>query len=323
MPVPLDASGRMRRRRGRAAASPRRALDRRERRRRACGFVQLDPIRAPARAADLILRQRVDGYRAGDLDRAYPASALVEDYLHVYGVIRRRRTRTPASAQRARCAFASSASTRGSRRACSRTSRTHGETHPRDLVALGTPSTTGGWGSDSVGDDARARSAAFPRQAARRAPRKRHQGLCARARTAPSRSPRGARAGAPARCCSTSTRRCPRRRLRQLACMVTESSTSPALRARALAALRDARDVAAHDVDGVDVAVAGGRDARGESTSSACASSRRSIRWCGTAAASSASGAGGTVSRRTRRPPSASSATTRCRCCGATTSSAG
>src|SRR6185295_12059044 len=34
-------------------------------------FVQLDPIRAPARAADLILRQRVPGYRAGDLDRQY------------------------------------------------------------------------------------------------------------------------------------------------------------------------------------------------------------------------------------------------------------
>ena len=46
----------------------------------ALGFVQLDPIRAPARAADLILRQRVAGYRAGDLDRAYPELPLAEDY---------------------------------------------------------------------------------------------------------------------------------------------------------------------------------------------------------------------------------------------------
>jgi uncharacterized protein YcaQ len=53
----------------------------------ALGFVQLDPIRAPARAADLILRQRVEGYRAGDLDRAYPALPLAEDHVHVYGVV--------------------------------------------------------------------------------------------------------------------------------------------------------------------------------------------------------------------------------------------
>ena len=32
------------------------------------GFVQADPIRAPARAQDLILRHRVKGYRAGNLD---------------------------------------------------------------------------------------------------------------------------------------------------------------------------------------------------------------------------------------------------------------
>ena len=33
------------------------------------GFVQADPIRAPARAQDLTLRQRVKNYRAGDLER--------------------------------------------------------------------------------------------------------------------------------------------------------------------------------------------------------------------------------------------------------------
>jgi uncharacterized protein YcaQ len=35
------------------------------------GFVQADPIRAPARAQDLTLRHRVEGYRAGDLERLY------------------------------------------------------------------------------------------------------------------------------------------------------------------------------------------------------------------------------------------------------------
>jgi uncharacterized protein YcaQ len=54
------------------------------------GFVQADPIRAPARAQDLILRQRVDGYRAGDLDRRYPSLDIEEDILYAYGFMPRR-----------------------------------------------------------------------------------------------------------------------------------------------------------------------------------------------------------------------------------------
>ena len=38
------------------------------------GFVQADPIRAPARAQDLTLRHRVEGYLAGDLERRYRRS---------------------------------------------------------------------------------------------------------------------------------------------------------------------------------------------------------------------------------------------------------
>jgi uncharacterized protein YcaQ len=49
------------------------------------GFVQADPIRAPARAQDLILRHRVQGYRAGDLDRAFARLGLEEDFLYAYG----------------------------------------------------------------------------------------------------------------------------------------------------------------------------------------------------------------------------------------------
>src|SRR5690242_13544724 len=51
------------------------------------GFVQLDPIRAPARAQDLILRHRVPGYRAGDLERRYPRLGLEEGYFYAYGVM--------------------------------------------------------------------------------------------------------------------------------------------------------------------------------------------------------------------------------------------
>jgi hypothetical protein len=51
------------------------------------GFVQADPIRAPARAQDLILRHRVKGYRAGDLERFYPKLGIEEDFFIVYGFV--------------------------------------------------------------------------------------------------------------------------------------------------------------------------------------------------------------------------------------------
>jgi uncharacterized protein YcaQ len=54
------------------------------------GFVQADPIRAPARAQDLTLRHRVAGYRAGDLERAYPRLKIDEDCLVNYGFLPRR-----------------------------------------------------------------------------------------------------------------------------------------------------------------------------------------------------------------------------------------
>ena len=54
------------------------------------GFVQADPIRAPARAQDLILRQRVKGYRAGDLERKYEALGLEEDFFINYGYVTRK-----------------------------------------------------------------------------------------------------------------------------------------------------------------------------------------------------------------------------------------
>lgn len=53
------------------------------------GFVQADPIRSPARAQDLILRHRVAGYRAGDLERLYPRLDMEEDYLYAYGFVSR------------------------------------------------------------------------------------------------------------------------------------------------------------------------------------------------------------------------------------------
>ncbi len=54
------------------------------------GFVQADPIRAPARAQDLILRHRVAGYRAGDLERRYTRLQIEEDAFVNYGFLPRR-----------------------------------------------------------------------------------------------------------------------------------------------------------------------------------------------------------------------------------------
>jgi uncharacterized protein len=53
------------------------------------GFVQADPIRAPARAQDLILRPRVKGYRAGDLERRYAKLGLDEGFFINHGFLRR------------------------------------------------------------------------------------------------------------------------------------------------------------------------------------------------------------------------------------------
>jgi len=51
------------------------------------GFVQADPIRAPARAQDLTLRHRVKNYRAGDLERRYATLGVEEDYFLNYGFV--------------------------------------------------------------------------------------------------------------------------------------------------------------------------------------------------------------------------------------------
>jgi len=53
------------------------------------GFVQADPIRAPARAQDLTLRHRVRGYRAGDLARRFTELGVEEDFFITYGFLTR------------------------------------------------------------------------------------------------------------------------------------------------------------------------------------------------------------------------------------------
>jgi uncharacterized protein len=76
----------------------------------AFGFVQADPIRAPARAQDLTLRHRVTNYRAGDLERHYSRLHVHEDFFINYGFVtdrvfrlmHPRRGQDPWSARRGR-----------------------------------------------------------------------------------------------------------------------------------------------------------------------------------------------------------------------------
>ena len=53
------------------------------------GFVQVDPIRAPARAQDLILRHRVKNYHSCDIQRRYETLDIEEDFFVNYGYVTR------------------------------------------------------------------------------------------------------------------------------------------------------------------------------------------------------------------------------------------
>ncbi|MDB6086039.1 MAG: cytoplasmic protein [Gammaproteobacteria bacterium] len=96
------------------------------------GFVQADPIRAPARAQDLTLRHRVIDYRAGDLERRYPRLSIEEDFFVNYGFLPRahhglmhpRVPKTPWTANRANKA-----------QAVFEFVREHGAVHPRAVDA--------------------------------------------------------------------------------------------------------------------------------------------------------------------------------------------
>src|SRR5215207_3140856 len=94
------------------------------------GFVQADPIRAPARAQDLILRHRVAGYRAGDLEREYPALGLDEDFVYAYGFVPPATRRLLHPRLSGRVAHEPD----GLARAVLAVVRERGPTHPRELA---------------------------------------------------------------------------------------------------------------------------------------------------------------------------------------------
>lgn len=110
------------------------------------GFVQADPIRAPARAQDLILRHRVRGYRAGDLERRFARLGLEEDFLYAYGFM-------PAGTRallHPRLGPQGAPDPTGLAAEVLAFVRTRGPTHPRDLEErFGRERAVNGWGGFS------------------------------------------------------------------------------------------------------------------------------------------------------------------------------
>ncbi|MDQ8203444.1 crosslink repair DNA glycosylase YcaQ family protein [Pelagicoccus sp. SDUM812003] len=106
-------------------------------------FVQADPIRSPARAQDLILRQRVRGYLAGQLEAEYASLALEEGYLFAYGFMRPDlwRSMLPVSSR----------PLAAEERAVLDCIVQRGPTHPRDLdTSFGKRSVVNAWGGKSL-----------------------------------------------------------------------------------------------------------------------------------------------------------------------------
>ncbi|MDF1504093.1 crosslink repair DNA glycosylase YcaQ family protein, partial [Roseisolibacter sp. H3M3-2] len=107
------------------------------------GFVQADPIRAPARAQDLILRHRVPRYRAGDLERRYPALGLDEDFVYAYGFV-------PPATRALLHPRPGAVAPEGLAREVLAHVRRAGPTHPRALeAAFGATRETNWWGGQS------------------------------------------------------------------------------------------------------------------------------------------------------------------------------
>jgi uncharacterized protein YcaQ len=214
------------------------------------GFVQLDPIRAPARAADLILRHRVADYRVGDLDRAYPVLPLAEDYVHVYGVIPRATLQWlhPRSARHRR--HVEHEHPRLAARILAHVAA-HGETHPRDLAVLGRTRTVNGWGGESA---ATTRMLEVLHHRGKLSVARRANGIKVYALAPPVGSPVAAneRARAILSLLLDLYAPLPEPTLRQLVRMVPETSLSPALLARALDQFRHGPDVRRVAIDGMD-----------------------------------------------------------------------
>ena len=111
------------------------------------GFVQADPIRAPARAQDLTLRHRVKNYRVGDLERRYAALGVAEDFFVNYGFV----TADVQALMHPRAGVSRWSATRKARaQVLLEFVRERGSVHPREVDAhFSHGSVTNYWGGSS------------------------------------------------------------------------------------------------------------------------------------------------------------------------------
>ena len=111
------------------------------------GFVQADPIRAPARAQDLMLRHRVTNYRVDDLERRYAALGIAEDFFVNYGFV----TSDVQALMHPRTGVSRWSPTRKARaQALLEFVRERGSVHPREVDAhFSQGSVTNYWGGSS------------------------------------------------------------------------------------------------------------------------------------------------------------------------------
>lgn len=96
------------------------------------GFVQADPMRAPARAQDLILAHRVRNYHAGELECRYPRLAIEEAFFVNYGFVPRE---TLALLQPREAPRAWNTTMRSRAMEVLAFVREHGPTYPKDVQA--------------------------------------------------------------------------------------------------------------------------------------------------------------------------------------------
>jgi hypothetical protein len=276
------------------------------------GFVQADPIRAPARAQDLTLRHRVRGYRAGELERRYPRLAHRGGFLRQLRLPAARHAGADASAQ-ARTAW--TAARWKQAQAVLDFVRERGAVHPREVDAHFAHGKTRNWFGGSSNASTQLLDGMHYRGLLRVARRDGGVRVYAAA-SCPSRRREGRHRRAPGR-----AGRRDRAQVRAAAGRQPGPAGQPPGRRRA--AVADASAQAGLLRAGAAAVGAGRRrrlvwpaartreSRRWKPDGDACACWPRSTRWSGTAAASNCSGAGPTASRPTRPHPSASSATTR------------
>jgi len=299
------------------------------------GFVQADPIRAPARAQDLTLRHRVTGYRAGDLERRYPKLALEEDFFVNYGFLPRthhalmhpRRVQSKASPVRAKRVEAILAFV-----------RERGAVHPREVDAHFSHGRVTNWFGGSSNASTQLLDHMHYRGLLRVARRDSGTRVYIARETALPLIPVAAiavkAAGAEAASASNMdalvdviVRKYAPLPAGSLGFLVNRLQYgAPQWAKERAAALARAKQRLGHYASAASSGIGRQRNDRnpsGGDPTIRCACSRPLIPWCGTGAASKYSGTGSIASRPTRQRRNASWAITPCRCSGTIGSSVG